>query len=127
MTFNELIVEIKRAKKSCYVFEKSKRSEFRDRLNVYYDGKILFERFCYGEAAGLVFCMWAQGVDSENNINWDYETCKNSKKTQAPKKIANYTSNYLQLDDKELKWECVKKLSFDRKNGYGFLKMVFTK
>ncbi len=124
MTYNELVTKIKASKTACFVFEKGERNANRDRLNIFIDGKILFERFCYGEAAGLVFDMWASGVEQDGTIIWDYSTCQNSKKSEAPSKITFCSADYVRLDDKEVKWNCIKKLKFDRKNKYGFLKVM---
>ena len=38
---------------------------FRDCLLFYLDGRIRFERYCYSEAACLVFSVWAHGFDAE--------------------------------------------------------------
>ncbi len=124
MTYKELILHIKKEKTACYIFEKGQRNANRDRLRVYRDGKILFERFCYGEAAGLVFDMWANTVNDDGEIIWDYTTCQNSKKSEAPKKITFFGLEYLQLDAKDIKWNYNCKLKFDSKNKYGILKVL---
>ncbi len=127
MRYNELTTLIKNSGHACYIFEQSGHRQYRDRLNVYYDGKILFERFCYGEAAGLVFDMWANGLDNENYIVWDYDTCKNSKKSEAPSAITQIEAEFLLIDSKDIKWNCVKTLKRDAKHGYGFIKTFFKK
>ena len=52
----------------CY--EREGNTKFRDRVTVFYDGKLVFERFCWGEAAGLVFAAWADGVGADGTIQW---------------------------------------------------------
>lgn len=37
--------------------------------------RLLFERFCYGEAAGLVFKLWAPGADDTGVPQWDFSKC----------------------------------------------------
>ena len=44
---------------------------FRDMVTVYCDGRLLFERFCAGEAAGRVCALWApEGADEAGRIRW---------------------------------------------------------
>ena len=46
-------------------YEKELETHFRDCLLFYLDGRIRFERYCYGEAACLVFSVWAHGFDAD--------------------------------------------------------------
>ena len=39
-------------------YEKELETHFRDCMLFYLDGRIRFERYCYGEAACLVFSVW---------------------------------------------------------------------
>ena len=41
-------------------YEKELETHFRDCMLFYLDGRIRFERYCYGEAACLVFSVWAR-------------------------------------------------------------------
>lgn len=43
-------------------YEKELETHFRDCLLFYLDGRIRFERYCYGEAACLVFSVWATAL-----------------------------------------------------------------
>ena len=54
-------------------YEKELETHFRDCLLFYLDGRIRFERYCYGEAACLVFSVWAHGFDADGNILWDHQ------------------------------------------------------
>ena len=83
MTFEACAKSAREQKLAGIRYEKSGRHHFRDRVTVYRDGKLLFERFCYGEAAGLVFSMKGRG-EGENAV-WDYDSCAVSAKTEAPK------------------------------------------
>ena len=54
-------------------YEKELETHFRDCMLFYLDGRIRFERYCYGEAACLVFSVWAHGFDADGKILWDRE------------------------------------------------------
>ena len=43
-------------------YEKELETHFRDCMLFYLDGRIRFERYCYGEAACLVFSVWGHGI-----------------------------------------------------------------
>lgn len=43
-------------------YEKELETHFRDCLLFYLDGRIRFERYCYGEAACLVFSVWPMAL-----------------------------------------------------------------
>ena len=49
-------------------YEKELETHFRDCLLFYLDGRIRFERYCYGEAACLVFSAWAHGFDADRKL-----------------------------------------------------------
>ena len=66
-------------------YEKELETHFRDCLLFYLDGRIRFERYCYGEAACLVFSVWAHGFDADGNILWDREPEFESQKTAIPR------------------------------------------
>ena len=55
MNFDGIIADLKANKLAGRAYERvGAPGNFRDRVTVYRDGKLLFERFCYGEAAGRV-------------------------------------------------------------------------
>ena len=87
MTFSELSRSVAAQKCVGIRYQQDGRHAFRDRVTVYYDGKVLFERFCYGESAGLVFTMWAEETAEDGTILWNYAACPNSHKTEAPKQL----------------------------------------
>ena len=66
MDFAPIIADVKAAKCAGFRYQRAGHQRYRDRVTVYRDGRLLFERFCYGEAAGLVFKLWAPGADSLN-------------------------------------------------------------
>ena len=70
-------------------YEKELETHFRDCLLFYLDGRIRFERYCYGEAACLVFSVWAHGFDADGNILWDREPEFESQKTAIPRVLTD--------------------------------------
>ncbi len=108
-------------------YQQNGRHPFRDRFTVYTDGKILFERFCYGEAAGKVFTMWGNGADETGALRWDYDSCPNSHKTEAPKMLTDACETDLILDGKTDMWARTECLKTDPENGYTFFKKLFRK
>ncbi|MEG2652027.1 MAG: hypothetical protein RSA17_00485 [Ruthenibacterium sp.] len=124
MTFSEITDAVKKEKCAGFRYQQSGHGQFRDRLTVYCDGKIRFERFCYGEAAGLVFAMTAKGADGAGVILWDYDACRNSRKTDAPRALTGGDAAALLLDGKASPWARTEALKSDAPHGYGRLRML---
>lgn len=72
MDFAPIIADVKAAKCAGFRYQRAGHQRYRDRVTVYRDGRLLFERFCYGEAAGLVFKLWAPGADDTGVPQWDF-------------------------------------------------------
>ena len=72
MNPSNLFSEIRNSKCAAFVFEKSPggANRFRDRVIFYYDGKVRFERYCMGEAAGKVCELTAESLDERGAIAW---------------------------------------------------------
>ena len=106
MDFAPIIADVKAAKCAGFRYQRAGHQRYRDRVTVYRDGRLLFERFCYGEAAGLVFKLWAPGADD-----------------------TGAGQGGLVFDGRPARWECVDKLKNDKANGYGgpvnFFKNLF--
>ena len=62
-------------------YEKELETHFRDCLLFYLDGRIRFERYCYGEAACLVFSVWAHGLTLTGTF---YGTANRSLRARKP-------------------------------------------
>lgn len=75
MDFAPIIADVKAAKCAGFRYQRAGHQRYRDRVTVYRDGRLLFERFCYGEAAGLVFKLWAPGADDTGVPQWDFSKC----------------------------------------------------
>ena len=125
MTFESCVKSARDQKLAGIRYEKSGRHHFRDRVTVYRDGRLLFERFCYGEAAGLVFSMWGRG-EGEKAV-WDYDSCAVSAKTEAPVELTGGDETSLLFDGKSWTWDAAALLKADPENGYGRLRVLFGK
>lgn len=102
-------------------------THFRDCLLFYIDGRIRFERYCYGEAACLVFSAWAHGLDAEGNILWDKEPEFESQRSALPRILTDVqeSGNALQFDGLRKRYVKTQEFSVDKANGYGKLKVFF--
>lgn len=111
------------------VYERELQPEFQDRLFFYYDGKIRFERACYGEAAGRVFEVWASGIDEAGNINWIDKPKYDSFLAALPGTLTDIqeSANALQFDGKFKRFVFVSDFKNDPEHGYSKLKMLFRK
>ena len=122
MNFTSLIEEVKAARCAGFRYEQVGHRQFRDRVTVYRDGRLLFERFCYGEAAGLVYKLWAPRADETGAPQWDFSRCNvTGAREAAPKMLTGAGQGGLVFDGKPAHWACVAKLRQDKQNGYGGL------
>ncbi len=122
MNFTSVLSEIKAAKCVGFRYQRAGHTHFRDRITVYFDGRILFERFCYGEAAGLVFSLWAERADENGAPQWDFSRCNVSNaREEVPHQLTGAGEGGLVFDGKPVCWECTERLRKDRANGYGGL------
>ena len=110
MDFAPIIADVKAAK--CAGFGTSAgHQRYRDRITVYRDGRLLFERFCYGEAAGLVFKLWAPGADDTGAPQWDFSKCNvTNARDEVPHQLTGAGQGGLVFDGRPGRWECVDKL-----------------
>ena len=70
-------------------FEKELETHFRDCMLFYLDGRVRFERYCYGEAACLVFSVWGRGLDEDGSILWEKEPEFESQQTALPRVLTD--------------------------------------
>lgn len=87
MKFDKIQKQVRQQRCAGFSYAQEKPAAgFRDVVTVYCDGRLLFERFCAGEAAGRVCALWAPGgADEAGRIQWDYSACAYSGAQQAPK------------------------------------------
>ena len=98
-------------------------------VKFYYDGRIRFERYCYGEAACLVFSVWAHGFDADGNILWDREPEFESQKAAIPRVLTDIQEdgNALQFDGAFKRYVKTEEFDEDKPNGYGKFKVFWLK
>ena len=106
-------------------YEKELETHFRDCLLFYIDGRIRFERYCYGEAACLVFSLWANGLDETGKILWVKEPEFESQKTAIPRVLTDIQEdgNALQFDGAFKRYVKTEEFDEDKPNGYGRFKV----
>lgn len=122
MNFDAILAEIRQEKCVGFRYQREGHTKYRDRVTVYRDGRLLFERFCWGEAAGLVFKLWADSVDENGAPQWsEAGCCVTGAAEEAPQRLTGASENGIFFDGKNALWECVDKLRNDKANGYGGL------
>lgn len=105
-------------------YQKEGHGKFRDCVTFCKNGKFIFERFCYGEAAGSVCTLWANGYE-ENKIKWDYSGSNYTGKTDAPVELTGHQEDNLQFDEKSTFWKPVKERKTIPEAGLSRLAMLF--
>ena len=66
MKFDKIQKQVRQQRCAGFSYAQEKPAAgFRDVVTVYCDGRLLFERFCAGEAAGRVCALWAPGGADE--------------------------------------------------------------
>lgn len=111
------------------VYERELQVEFQDRLFFYYDGKIRFERACYGEAAGRVFEVWASGFDEQGSICWIDKPKYDSYLTALPNTLTDIqeSGDALQFDNQFKRFIKIDDFKSDPEHGYTKWNMLFRK
>ena len=111
------------------LYEKEQERSFRDCLYFYIDGRILFERYCYGESAGLVFSSWADGFDPDGAVQWGPEPSYEGHRAVLPKRLTDVQEDgrALQFDGLRRRYVRVQELESDREHGYSKWKLFWIK
>ena len=106
-------------------YEKELETHFRDCLLFYLDGRIKFERYCYGEAACLVFSVWAHGLDEEGRIRWDKEPEFETDQKALPRVLTDVQDEgtALQFDGLRKRYVLTEEFDTDKMNGYSRFKV----
>lgn len=105
-------------------FEREERHHYRDCLLFYMDGRARFERYCYGEAAGLVFGVWLEAIGDDGAIQYQGPFGIEVRQEALPQSLEVMAPDCLLLDGKQWKWKVAATLPSDPKNGYSRLKVV---
>lgn len=106
MKFDNIQKQVKQQRCAGFSYaQENPAAGFRDMVTVYCDGRLLFERFCAGEAAGRVCALWApEGADEAGRIRWDYGACAYSGAQQAPKALTGAGAGGLVFDGRPYRW-----------------------
>jgi hypothetical protein len=101
-------------------YEKEHENHVRDCLLFYLDGRIRFERYCYGEAACLVFGVWGSGIDPDGSLHWDQEPKYPQEQAALPRRITEVQQQgqALVVDGQPKRYVKTEELTQDRENGY---------
>ena len=108
-------------------YEKEYINKFRDCLTFYYDGKVHFERFCYGEGACFVFGVWGSYHSADRTILYNEPFDSLVDPSALPRTLTGSEGDFLFFDNARWKWEPVKALENDPENGYTKFKMLIRK
>lgn len=108
-------------------YVKELETRYRDCLTFYLDGRVHFERYCYGEAAGLVFHQWASGLDDEGRLLWEGEPASPSLRQALPQRLTEVQEEgaALRFDGERRRFLRAEELTCDRENGYGRWKLFW--
>lgn len=108
-------------------YEKELETHFRDCLLFYIDGRIRFERYCYGEAACLVFSAWARGLNSDGNLLWEKEPEFETDQKALPRRLTDIQENgsALQFDGLRKRYIFTEEFDSDKANGYSRMRVFF--
>ncbi len=93
----------------CYEIRHMQHHRFRDRVTVYYDGSLLFERYCYGESAGLTGSCRATGLDENGHPQWLTENVPLVVTKALPETLESADGELLRFAGSEDVWDCIEK------------------
>ncbi len=97
----------------CYEIRHMQHHRFRDRVTVYYDGTLLFERYCYGESAGLTGSCRAAGMDETGHPDWLTENVPLVVTKALPARLETADAELLRFEGSEDVWDCIEKRKRD--------------
>lgn len=124
MEFEAVIGDIKKNKLAARCYQQEGHRKFRDRITIGINGKVFFERFNWGEAAGLVFSLWGQAKGGA--IVWQAApTTGYDGSADAPSLLNGVDGDGLLLDGKSIRWLPEQDLKTWPAGGLGRLKMLF--
>lgn len=104
-------------------YEKEYLNKYRDCMLFYCNGKVRFERYCYGEGACFVFGAWA-ALAPDGCLTYKAPLDPLAKEADLPRKLTKVQGDVLYFDDARWKWELAAELADDPKNGYTRLRML---
>lgn len=100
-------------------YQKDFHDKFRDCVSFYIDGKLKFERFCYGEGACLVYGVWGT-MKEDGTIVYKQPFDSAVEPEALPKQITKIEDDgeTLYFDENWKKWIVKAELTSDKLNGY---------
>lgn len=90
-------------------------------IKFYYDGRIRFEQHCYGEAASIVFGVWAERMDPDGTLHWVLPDRRKSyyDERYLPKALTRVDeAGNLYFDDGIFPWKLADDFREDKNCGY---------
>lgn len=98
-------------------YEKEYLNKYRDCMLFYCDGKVRFERYCYGEGACFVFGVWA-ALAPDGQLTYRPPFDPLVEESALPRRLTKAEGDVLYFDNARWKWELAADLALDQKNGY---------
>jgi hypothetical protein len=120
--FSALFAQMKKERVAAFVYQKGGRTRFRDRLVLGRGGRAQFQRFNYGEAAGLVFQMW--GLVEGDAICWQDARVDYGRKAEAPVRLTGSEGGSLLFDGEPAPWQAQAPLKSWPEGGLGRLRLL---
>lgn len=96
-----------------YEIRHMQHHRFRDRVTIYCDGSLLFERYCYGESAGLTGSCRASGLSEAGEPQWLTDGVPKIVVSGLPKALLYADEETLRFTGSEDVWDINEKLKRD--------------
>ena len=104
MDFEAVLRQLKEQKIAALRFEREGHRQFRDCVLVGKNGRLVFQRFSWGEAAGRVFEMGAAVPAPGADSAWNLGATTNPGREEAPKRLTGFEDGALLFDGLPAKW-----------------------
>lgn len=104
MDFEAVLQQLKAKKIAACRYEREGHRKFRDCVLVGKNRRLLFQRYSWGEAAGLVFEMGAAIPGPGEEIEWNLGATSNPGREEAPKQLTGFEDGALLFDGLPAKW-----------------------
>lgn len=125
MDFTPVIADLKRDKLAARRFEREGHRKFRDCVTVGRNGKLLFQRFCWGEGASLTFELWGR-ADENGVITWGKSKSIYDEVEAAPTHLAGYENGALLFEGDKLRWPAASDMKHWKDGGLGVVGKLFS-
>ncbi len=125
MEYTTILEQMEQAKRACFQYVRQGNTRYRDVLSLSRNNTCYFERYCYGEAAGLVFK--AEGTITNAapmQLQWALEDELYSNKNDVPVCLTGMDDGTLFFDTKHEKWAFEKSFKKCKKSRVNWIKKV---